>query len=245
MTVWQEDTLKYYYQGVLFGEYPQKILRSLPPLIDRCRSMLDICSGPGAFALQGLIRGMRVTAIDTSAEALAALTQQAGNYPQGQIQTITADFTALNPPAADMVVAACCFSQEMAEKINLQKIINSAHKLVLLVMHDGRKKGEFATGHLPAEADKMPCRIAENNAEEIIAQIAQEQGLTLSHMRMSCDFGCFYCPTDSGLLDFISRKTAVFDRDLLQEHLAASAIEKDHKMWLPNPVAYKVYWLIK
>ncbi len=245
MNNWQESTLKYYYQGVLFGEYPAKIMNSLGPVIKQCTSMLDVCSGPGAFSLWGLAEGMQVTATDILPDSLAALTEKAQLYPKSKLTTIAADFRILAPPQADLVIAACCFSEDMAEPAMVAKIADAASKIAVFVMHDGLKNSEFATASLKKDKDFRPRNWEENSVEEYITALAEARQYELHHLQLSCDFGCFYDTEDSELIDFISRKSGVYDIDLLKRHLADIATAKDGRLWLPNLIPYKIYWLLK
>lgn len=242
-SIWRSDNLDYYYQGIIHGEYPRLCLDAIGSGFLACRSMLDVCSGPGAFAVQGLMRGWQVTAIDVSALALSALSERALAYPKGKLTTICANFCRITPPKADIAVAACCFSGEMVEKKSIDKIIAAAEKIALFVMYDGEKDGEFATAELPHDKEKRTFHLKDNQAEEHLALMAEQRGLPLHSSKITCDFGCFWQEDDADLLSFISRKSGVTDMSLLKTHLSSIAVSKGANLWLPNLIDYKLFWL--
>lgn len=244
MKCWQQDTLKYYYEGLRGGTYPSAIMDMLSPLLKNCTSVIDICSGPGAFSLYALIRGWRVTAVDLSATALMALETEAHHYRPTNLTTLCADFLTLClPAAADVAVAALCFADKMAGKTALAKILDCGRLLAVYVIHDGAKTPEFGIDNLPVDENDKTLVWEENHMEENLAAVAAEQGLPLHCQKLVCDFGCYYHEGDETLISFISRKTGVTDRKLLTRHLTQSARPRGGQLWLANLRPLKVYWI--
>lgn len=240
---WEEATLRYYYQGLTWGEYPRRIMERLADAAKGCCSLLDICSGPGAFALYGLQQGWETTAVDLSPTALAALKQQALRYPQACFRSIYGDFLEIPLQRADLAVAACCFYEQMASRAALDKIIASARQLALFVQHDDFHQPEFLARLLPAEQWQAPQRKNNYPIEEQLLSLTAERGLQLHQDRLECDFGCLYDPQDELLLEFVRRKSGIADRQLLRRHLQNIAITRDGQPWLPNPRLFRLFWI--
>ena len=72
MKCWEQTTLRYYYEGLAWGDYPRLIMQRIIHEPNSCHSLLDICSGPGAFSLYSLQQGWETTAVDLSDIALSA-----------------------------------------------------------------------------------------------------------------------------------------------------------------------------
>lgn len=245
MKCWEQTTLRYYYEGLAYGDYPGLIMERILPQMQNCHSLLDICSGPGAFSLYSLKQGWRTTAIDLAEIALEALEEKAKNYPQSRFQAIYGDFLTTAVPHADIAVAACCFYEQMATPAALEKIIDSTNQVALFVQHGEPAQPEFLTAGLPVDAEKKPLRWQNYPLAEVLNDLAAARGLTLNSDSLECDFGCLYSPDDARLLDFISRKTGVSDLPLLQQHLHTVAQPRAGRLWLPNPRRFVFFWINK
>ena len=245
MKCWEQTTLRYYYEGLAWGDYPRLIMQRIIHEPNSCHSLLDICSGPGAFSLYSLQQGWETTAVDLSDIALSALREKALEYPRSCFHAVYDDFINASLPQADIAVAACCFYEQMTTDTALQKIIDSAKQIAVFVQHQDPSHPEFLTDGLPIDPEKKPVRWNNYPIEEKLQKLADAQGLTLYKDSRECDFGCLYTPDDEILLDFVSRKTGVTDRQLLRNHLQKIAIPKGDHLWLPNPRAFIFFWLNK
>lgn len=242
MSCWQDNELKYYYEGTRYGEYPSLIMDRLANSLSGCRSLLDICCGPGAYALWGLEHDWRVTACDMSETALTALKNRAGEN-RDKLNIICGDLLETRLPAADLAVAACCFYQGTESEAVLGRMLDLGKKAALFVRHAGPQPCEFGTEGLPAFAKKHIWQI--NDMESNLQKAADSRGLTLNSFEISCDFGCFYDPGDKTLLKFISNKSGVRDLQLLAARLRQNAVNKPQGLWLPNIKRYNVTWCVK
>ena len=241
MGCWNKDALRFYYEGIRYGEYPSAIMDKLSDILKDCRSMIDICSGPGAFTLWALERGWQVLATDMDETALSALENTAG--ANNALTIIRGDLLQTDLPAKDLAIAACCFYEETAKAPALGKMLDLGQKAAVFIQHDGETPYEFGTEGLPAGPRQHNWAVY--NMEKELKIAAEERGLTINNMKIRCDFGCIFHPGNEYQLQFISRKTGVTDLELLASRLMQRAKQTPNGLWLPNIKQYSVSWVVK
>ena len=246
MSSWIAEEIKYYYDGIRLGEYPRLIWELLREEVTDCHSLLDVASGPGAFALSGLSLGWQVTATDINPLPLSFLEAEAKRLAlPGELHTVCGDFKTVPLEKADMMAAAYCFCEPLAGEDTLGRMLDLGRKLAVFVTPGKTWEPEFLTAGIPEDKRETPRLLEENSAHESLRQAAKKRGLVLKEQALECDFGCPHNPADQALLSFLSRKTGVADLQLLAEHLNNIAVQRNNMPWLPNPRNMTVLWTNK
>jgi len=242
MAFWNKKTLKYYFDGLRWGNYPGAIMEKLAEHLKECRSLVDICSGPGAFAMWAMDNGLQALAVDEDITATDALQAEAAKKGL-RVSAIVNDFLKADIPPADISAAAWCFYKETSSEKALGKMMDIGSKLNIFVQHDGTRTPEFCTEGLPKGE---PSHVWEDNAmEENLYTAAEKRGLSVNSFFITCDFGCIYYPGDEEQLNFISAKTGVQDKEILRAHLEKIAVPCPGGTWIPSYKPMKVIWIAK
>ncbi len=232
---WSDEQIQYYFNGIEWSEYPQKLWNVMQLQCGDCSTMLDIGSGPGAFALIGAASGLSAWAVDTKLKSLRALEKRAYELCLEGITTVAGSWPDVDVPACDLAVCSYSFGGEIGTRRGLAKILEKTNKVAFLVCPYSRFQTDFLSETLYEEAGLEPPAF-EGSYSDLLHTLA-ELGAHCSVQIVDYDFG-FSLPEEKCLekaAQFLADKLGLPDRQKVRAHLERIVRRKNGMLWVPNP----------
>jgi SAM-dependent methyltransferase len=230
---WCDEDIYFYYLGITDSEYPKKIWDRIKNENAKFKKVLDIGSGPGAFALAALNDGYDVQAVDVNEKHLNALKKK--NIHSDRLKTVNADWLDAVVEKSDISICAYCLSNNIKSSKGIAKIIETTKYSAYFVSFVNTEKTDFLTSDLIKEFGIKPRKYTEGNND--IMELFSNVCGSVAFETVTYDFGVPIIdtvPIDK-YAGFISRKTGISDLSLIKKHIKEITINKNNCLWLPNP----------
>ena len=232
---WTADQIRYYLEGVKYSDYPSVFWDRMRPLLEGCQTLLDIGSGPGAFALKALADGYTVQAVDSSRKNLAALENQTEAQDRSRLKTIYGNWPDVDADPCDTAVCAYSFGGSIGTVPGIAKIINLARSSVFFIAPAEKTQTDFLSAEL-YELEGLDPPQFKGNYEDLTA-ILDRLELEYDLEILSYDFG-FPLHKLSDIEHcalYLADKLGLTSPILVKEHLDKIITEHKQMLWVPNP----------
>lgn len=232
---WTDAQIANYYLGVRYSDYPRIFWDKMKPVMAGSASLVDIGSGPGAFALMAAEAGLRVQAVDLNRKNLEALAGQAGDAGLTNIQTIYGSWLSVAVGKSDVAVCAYSFGGEIGTRAGIRKIIGAARKAAFLIAPYDTVQTDFLSEALYERSGLPPPEFSGSYRD--LLRLLADLGEEVSHETVTYDFGM---PLGSWAeigrcAVYLSEKLGLPSREPVREHLHKIITVRDGMLWVPNP----------
>ncbi|MDY6827096.1 MAG: class I SAM-dependent methyltransferase [Bacillota bacterium] len=232
---WSNEQIEVYLAGVAESDYPRIFWNIIKTENPAARTMIDIGSGPGAFALTAAEEGLQVQAVDTNKKKLAALIREAKRRKLERITTICGNWPTVKVNQADLAICAYSFGGSIRTRESIEAILQTALQAVYLICPFERKQTDFLSRSLYEQAGLAPPSF-KGSYSDILA-IFQAMGEQVSARIISYDFG-MPLPAEKDLswcARFLTDKLGLPSAKEVERHVQFIAVQKNERLWIPNP----------
>ncbi|MGM0653020.1 MAG: class I SAM-dependent methyltransferase [Bacillota bacterium] len=232
---WSDDQIRCYLDGIACSDYPAVLWELMRPEMAGAVSLIDIGSGPGAFALQAARDGMKVKAVDTSPKCLAVLEAEAEKRRLEGITTICGNWLEVYTGRCDVAVCSYSFGGEIGSVGGIKKILETTERVAFMISPYSTKQTDFCSRPLYSEVGLEPPAFSGNYRD--ILKILAGLGQRVSWQELTYDFGF---PLNSRndfnwAASFLSEKLGLPSTARVSEHLQNIIYRKGKLLWVPNP----------
>jgi len=232
---WSDEQINVYLAGTAESDYPQVFWKIMKTTHPEARTLLDIGSGPGAFALAAAEEGLQVQAVDMSRKSLEALMGEAKRRKLAGITAICGSWPTVKASPADLVVCAYSFGGSIGTRKGIETILQAALKTAYLICPFEKEQADFLSRPLYERAGLSPPAYKGNYSD--ILDIFQILGEQVRTSKISYDFG-MPLPAEEDLpwcARFLADKLGLPSVKEVEKHLRSIARGKNNHLWIPNP----------
>lgn len=232
---WTADQVTHYLNGIKHSDYPAVFWKLMQPHLNDCNSLIDIGSGPGAFALKAVENGFNVQAVDTSRKSLDALEKKASELVSGKIEMICGNWPYVDVEPCDVAVCAYSFGGDIGTPMGVAKIFQTAGKAVFFISPVQITQVDFLSKELYEEEAIEPPQF--KGAFQELKGILDQLNISYDVAEVNYDFGF---PLNSwSELDrcalFLADKLGLSNTARVKEHLKKNITRRHNLLWVPNP----------
>ncbi|MFO8191639.1 MAG: class I SAM-dependent methyltransferase [Bacillota bacterium] len=240
---WSDEQIEVYLAGIAESDYPRVFWEIMKTDYPKARSLLDIGSGPGAFALAAAEEGLQVQAVDRNRKLLKALIGAAKQRQLRKIRTICGSWPEVKVRPADLAVCAYSFGGSIGTDEGIEAILQAVMKAVYLICPFEKEQTDFLSRSLYEKAGLAPPSF-EGSYSDILA-IFQAMGEQVSTSIISYDFG-MPLPAEKDLswcARFLTDKLGLPSAKEVEKHVQSIAVQKNERFWIPNPrTSFLITW---
>ncbi len=230
---WTDEQIEGYYLGIESSDYPAVFWERMKPALSACKTLLDLGSGPGAFALKALEIGLRVQAVDRSRKNLNALRKKVGNSPA--LELIHGCWPEVEVGKSDATVCAYSFGGGIGTPEGIKKIIDRTEKIAYFITPADKVQTDFMSEELYARAGIEPPSFGGDCRDllRIFGALKRE----VEWETVTYDFGMpLKNEKEIGpCAVYLADKLGLPDPALLLEHLHRIVTMRHGACWVPNP----------
>lgn len=184
---WSCQSINWYLESEKHTMYHSGIVEELNPFIEGSRTILDIGSGIGSFAIEFSKRGYDVTAIDKSTLAVETLVDKARHMKLRNLKSINIsyeDFVFDN----NYDIVFISYMMGLVNKENITRILKNANKHLILIMPYYRFKNDFSINELYTELGINIKCLEQLNYIDII-NILKKENINYTLKKVKAEFG--------------------------------------------------------
>ena len=232
---WTDAQIDHYLEGIKHSDYPAVFWQRMKPYLNDCRTIIDIGSGPGAFALRAAADGFMVQAVDSSRKSLAVLEVEASGYAAGPIKTICGNWPNVSVDHCDAAICAYSFGGAIGTPSGISKIFKVTGRVIFFISPVEKTQVDFLSRELYEEEGSSPPEFKGNyhDLEDILTALKVKYNVeTVSH-----DFGFplkNWSELDQCAL-FLADKLGLSSTARLKKHLEKIITDRNNLLWVPNP----------
>lgn len=235
MKEWTDEQILNYYLGIEHSDYPRVFWEAMKPHLSGCTSLIDIGSGPGAFALKAATEGFHVQAVDINKKNLDALQDKIKALGLKKVNLIYGDWLEVEVEKSDAAVSAYSLGGTIGTVEGIKKIFASALKAVFFITPYASVQTDFLTGELYIEMGIEPPSFSGDYRD--LLRLIQNQREGVECKIIEYDFGMPLAGKEE--LDscavYLGEKLGLPSTDLLKDHLQKIITMKNGLYWVPNP----------
>jgi SAM-dependent methyltransferase len=168
---WTPLKVAWYRRALARSDYAERVLAALAPLLDGCRSVLDVGAGCGALALPLAARGCQVTALEPAPAMAAALREAAGASGSDRVTVVEAAWGQAPVGPHDLVLCAHVGELVRPGSAFLAAASELARHGVALVCDAAPVGDKLFFGELYPALLGRPYRTGQNGQGEVLASL--------------------------------------------------------------------------
>ncbi len=245
---WDEKEIYWYEQALEFNYYPENFIDFFQPLLPAEKKVLDIGCGIGAFARAMAKRGIKVTALDKSREALNHLKKvklekkfaDQINLQEGDWQNFAGKYSADTWPA---IFSSYSGPQVMGQKASLEKMNLLASDIILLLLPSEKRKHSFGSDELFNRLER-PLRQHDCSYQDT-AEILHGWGIDYQSKHFCYQFGQPFTDFNEAV-QFFSNHYHIEtkeEKNVLKEFLRERLTSRGRNLWIDNhKKSTLLYW---
>ncbi len=232
---WTDAQIDHYLEGTKHSDYPAVFWQRMKPHLNGCRTIIDIGSGPGAFALRAAEDGFMVQAVDSSRKSLDVLEAEASGYAAGTIKTVCGNWPDVNVNHCDAAICAYSFGGDIGTPIGISKIFKVTGRVIFFISPVEKTQVDFLSRELYKEEGSSPPEFKGNyhDLKDILDALKVDCSIeTVSH-----DFGFplkGWSEIDQCAL-FLADKLGLYSVGRMKKHLEKIITDRNNLLWVPNP----------
>jgi SAM-dependent methyltransferase len=232
---WTDDQIVHYLDGIRHSDYPDVFWTLIQPHLGDCTSLIDIGSGPGAFAIKALKKGFNVQAVDASRKSLDAFEKEAAGLNLGKLKMVCGNWPYVDAEPCDVAICAYSFGGDIGTPMGVAKIFKTAKKAVFFISPVEKTQLDFLSKEL-YEAELIEPPLFKGASQEL-KDILEQLKISYHVSEVTYDFGF---PLNSwSELDrctlFMADKLGLSNTDRIKEHLKKNITRHHNLLWVPNP----------
>ncbi len=232
---WTEEQIIHYLEGIKHSDYPAVFWQRMLPYLNGCRTLTDIGSGPGAFALKAAENGFNVQAVDSSRKSLEVIEKQAFDQSSGKIKTIHGNWPDVDLEQSDVTVCAYSFGGEIGTSPGIAKIFDLTGQVIFFISPVNKVQTDFLSSELYAEEGIKPPEFKSNHHD--LVDLLNGLNIKFSVEIVSYDFG-FPIKNRSETEEialYLADKLGLSSVEQVKKHLQKIIAYRNNLLWVPNP----------
>jgi SAM-dependent methyltransferase len=232
---WTDAQIEHYLEGIKHSDYPALFWQRMQPYLKGCRTVIDIGSGPGAFALRAAEDGFMVQAVDSSRKILDILEAEASDFAAGAVKTICGNWPDVNVEHCDAAICAYSFGGDIGTPLGISKVFEVTGRVVFFISPVEKAQVDFLSRELYVEEGISPPEF-KGNYHDVMDTLAALH-VNYSVETVSHDFG--FPLKDRSERDqcalFLADKLGLSSAGRLKKHLEKIVTDRNNLFWVPNP----------
>lgn len=149
MIEWSEERIAWYYRATRESEYPRLMVEKIRPYLKPEAKVLDLGSGPGAFALALAPFCREVIALDQNREVLAALEAELRKRGITNVRVITGVWPLVETEPVDVTVSAYTGESVVVELSGVEAILKKTREHVFLICPATNERSSLVAAERP------------------------------------------------------------------------------------------------
>jgi len=231
---WTDQQIDVYFRGIACSDYPAVFWEKMTPYLAGCTSLIDVGSGPGAFALQALAAGFFVQAVDVDGKNLRALREKAASLGfLERCRILQGDWLAVKTEKADAVVCAYSMGGSIGTAAGIAKAARMAPRALFFLAPYAGTFTDFQSLPLYEKAGIEPPTYG--GYYRGVLEILKGLGLAYVCETVEYDFGF---PADwadeDTIARFLAEKLQLPDLEEVRKHCRDIVEIRNGRRWLPN-----------
>jgi SAM-dependent methyltransferase len=232
---WTDAQIEYYLEGIKHSDYPALFWQRMQPYLKDCRKVIDIGSGPGAFALRAAEDGFIVQAVDSSRKSMDVLEAKASGYAAGAVKTVCGNWPDVNVEHCDAAICAYSFGGDIGTPLGISKVFEVTGRVVFFISPVEKTQVDFLSRELYEEEGISPPEF-KGNYHDVTDTLAALH-INYSVETISHDFG--FPLKDRSEIDkcalFLADKLGLSSAGRMKKHLEKIITDRNNLLWVPNP----------
>jgi SAM-dependent methyltransferase len=234
---WTDAQVDHYLEGIKHSDYPALFWQRMLPYLKGggCRTVMDIGSGPGAFALRAAEDGFIVQAVDSSRKSLDVLETEASGFAAGAIKTICGNWPDVIVDHCDAAICAYSFGGDIGTSRGISEIFKVTGRVIFFISPVEKTQVDFLSRELYEGEGSSPPEF-KGNYHDVMDTLAALK-VNYSVETVSHDFG--FPLKDRSEIDrcalFLADKLGLSSTGRMKKHLEKIIIDRNNMLWVPNP----------
>lgn len=233
--VWTKEQIENYYLGIRYSDYPNIFWEKIQLQLTNCKTLIDIGSGPGAFAIKAAEYGLDVQAVDINKEHLIALDCYMKKFNLKGIKLINGEWPNVDVKKSDVSICGYSLGGEIGTPNGIRKVLEITNRIAFFIISYNKEQTDFSSKELYQKVGINPPQFGRSFKEtlEIFGEQLNEE---ITFDIIENDFGMPIENMNSipYYSEYLSEKLGIRDIDAVEKHLRQIIIIKNGGLWIPN-----------